>query len=87
MTLLISFSQTLEIMQQSGLRYREARRLLERQLPPPVPHHLHSRRLWLRQSVLDFCAEVQKHGPALGEGCAGCGSQSVNPAPSNVQSR
>lgn len=84
MTILISFSQALEIMQQSGLRYREARRYLERQQPPPVPHGLHSRRRWLRQTVLDFCEEVQKRGHAFGEGCVGCGSQIVNPPPANV---
>jgi len=87
MTILITFSQALEIMQQSGMRYREARGYLELQQPPPVPHHLHSRRRWLRQTVLDFCAEVQKHGRALGEGCAGCGSQTVNPRPPHVPTR
>lgn len=88
MTLLISFSETLEIMQQSGLRYREARRLLAQQLPPPVSHAMHSRRRWLRQTVLDFCADLQKRGPALGEGCVGCGSHAtVNPAAPDVLSR
>ena len=89
MTLLISFSQTLEIMQQSGgLRYREARRLLEQQQPPPVAHAMHSRRRWMRQAVLDFCADLQKRGPALGEGCVGCGSHAtVNPAAPDVLSR
>lgn len=85
MTILITYSQARDLMMQSGLRYRDARALLERNQPPPVAHHLHARRLWLRQSVLDFCAELQKHGPALGEGCAGCGSQTVKPAHSNVQ--
>ena len=88
MTLLISFSQTLELMQQSGLRYREARRMLEQQQPPPVSHRLHTQRRWMRQQVLDFCAELQKRGPALGEGCVGGGSQTVNhPRPSDVRTR
>jgi hypothetical protein len=34
--------------------------------------------------VLDFCVELQKHGPALGEGCAGCGSPNVNPSHPDV---
>jgi hypothetical protein len=84
MTLLITFSQVRDLMMQSGLRKREAEALLQRQLPPPVPHHLHARRLWLRQAVLDFCVELQKHGPALGEGCAGCGSPNVNPSHPDV---
>ena len=86
MTLLISFSQTMDILEQSGgLRYREARRMLEQNQPPPVPHAMHSRRRWLRQTVLDFCAELQKHGPTLGEGCAGCGPQNVNLRTPDVQ--
>jgi hypothetical protein len=35
--------------------------------------------------VLDFCVELQKHGPALGEGCAGCGSRNVNPTHPDVR--
>jgi hypothetical protein len=85
MTLLITFSQVREIMMQSGLRRREAEALLQRQLPPPVQHHLHARRLWLRQTVLDFCADLQKSGSALGEGRVRCGSPNVNPAPSDVR--
>jgi len=85
MTLLITFSQVRDLMMQAGLRKRQAEALLQRQLPPPVQHHLHARRLWLRQAVLDFCADLQKHGPALGEGCAGCGSQNVNPAHPDAQ--
>ena len=85
MTLLITFSQVRDLMMQSGLRKREAEALLQRQLPPPVQHHLHARRLWLRQAVLDFCDDMQKHGPALGEGCAGCGSPNVKPAHTDVR--
>jgi len=62
-------------MMQSGLRKREAEALLQRQMPPPVPHGLHSRRRWSRQVVLDFCQQVQQRGIALGEGCAGSGSR------------
>lgn len=84
MTLLITFSQVRDLLMQAGLRKREAETLLQNQQPPPVQHRLHARRLWLRQTVLDFCAELQKRGPALGEGCAGCGSSNVNPSHPNV---
>lgn len=80
MTLLITFSQVRDMLMQSGLRKREAEALLQRQLPPPVQHRLHARRLWLRQTVLDFCADLQKRGPALGEGCVDGGSRMKNPA-------
>jgi hypothetical protein len=86
MTLLITYSQAHDLMMQSGLRYRDARVLLAQNQPPPVPHHLHTRRLWLRQTVLDYCAAMQKHGPTLGEGCVRCGSQTVKPAHPDVQS-
>ena len=85
MTLLITFSQVRDLMMQSGLRKREAEALLQRQLPPPVQHHLHARRLWLRQAVLDFCDDMQKRGPTLGEGCVGCGSPNVKPAHPDVR--
>jgi hypothetical protein len=88
MTLLITFSQVRDILMQNGLRKREAEALLQQQQPPPVSHHLHTQRRWMRQQVLDFCAELQKRGPALGEGCVGGGSQTVNhPRPSDVRTR
>ena len=78
MKLLLSYSQVFEELTACGLRYREAESVLARRdLLPPHPHGLHSHRRWLRQTVIDFCAEVQKGGIALGEGCVRGGSQST----------
>lgn len=81
MTLLISFSEVRDLLMQAGLRKREAEALLARQVPPPVPHGLHSRRRWSRHVVVDFVARLQQDRDALGEGCAGGGFQTVIPPP------
>jgi hypothetical protein len=88
MTLLLSYSQVRDLLLTAGLRPREARDLLAQQVPPPVVHGLHAHRRWHRQVVLDFCARVQEHGRALGEGCAGSGSHNaVNPLSRDVRTR
>jgi len=75
MRLLLSYSEVSELLLQGGeLRPREVRRLLQRGLPQPVAHGLHSRRRWARQTVLDYIAALKQNGGTLGEGCAGRGS-------------
>jgi len=71
-TLLITYSQVEELLITQGhLRQRQARRMIAAEAVPPVRHGLHGRRLWLRQAVLDFCADLQKGAVPLGKGALG----------------
>jgi hypothetical protein len=74
---LISFSEVRELlMREGGLRWREAEGLMARGEPVPVKHALHSRRRWLRQGVLDYCAELKKGAAPLGKGACDANSNS-----------
>jgi hypothetical protein len=64
----LRYAEVIDLLQtQAGLRTREARQCVKSAQIPPHPHGLHSRRLWLKQQVLDFCAALRNHGGALGK--------------------
>lgn len=57
--LYITYSEVLRIlMEEAGLREREARALVQQNQPPPIPHQIHSRRLWLPSEVHAFCRKL-----------------------------
>jgi len=76
MTLLISFSEVRDLlMTEADLRKREAEALLQRNEPPPVPHQLHSRRRWRRDTVLDFAEKLKQGNGPLGKGVSAAESK------------
>lgn len=55
----ITYSEVMDmLMEEGGMRYREAQALLQRNQPPPIPHKLHSRRRWSRSQVHAFCRKL-----------------------------
>lgn len=76
MTLLITFSQVRDLlMTEAELRKREAETLLQNNQPAPVPHHLHSRRRWRRDEVLDFIQNLKHNSVPLGKGASAAESK------------
>jgi hypothetical protein len=60
MSLLLSYSQVLDLLMAAGLRYREVRRLLRTQQLPPVKHGMHSQRRWSRVVVERFMVKMRE---------------------------
>lgn len=58
--LLMTYSEVRRAMMDAGIRDRQARLYLQQGIPAPHPHQLHSRRLWLRQTVENFCQKASQ---------------------------
>lgn len=58
--LLMTYSEVHAAMMKAGIRDRQARIYLQLNIPAPHPHQLHSRRLWLRQTVETFCQKASQ---------------------------